>query len=696
MEKRSIEKTIRKNIYDKTGMMFFNTTTQVSYIIPRNLREIVNLVSKLEKMPIPEKEDPNRREIKTKNFYEFREFFLNHWVEENLADNQKEIIKEIYTRDIEEKNKFTVQILDEIYGSKIVKRSKRDGRTTEYKQLDEYLNIINFLNKSENISLGDLLLVLDTINKSIKKDYDKKFIFAIKTLYSMLLYDYIRNIKNKNNVEMSVFKYKNLINGYIRNDVIHKNNFIITSEIEEDKKYRELYKENEEVIEWLDNFIVRRAYNSKKNKNGEETKTKLKNYRISDRQFKYKKYEKINNNGFDFEIYGFLFNNIQEILETEGSLYIGNIEMLERMLKFKYDQPKNISFFDRTTGFIKELLKYIYEEIQENNEFTSVKLIEYEKNKIIIKNEFLNESIGISNGELRKEICKIYGYDYLDYTKYKEDISFKTNIVNKDALKGDIENIKNKLENRNIENINDINEALDKFKEEIIKGRYEAEYKNILQLKMQLAISKASKDEKFIKDIEEEISNKTTYYIEEAKNKTELEHYKEAIKDYDKAIELNSEDKYCYYKRGICKNKQEEYEEAIKDFDSAIRLDSNNANYYNNRGIANIYLENYKKVVSDCNEAIELNPKISDYYNTRAKALYELKNYKEALLDCNKAIELNPTIGLYYNNKGRVKHQLKDYEEALLDYDKALNLEPNNEMFKNNRENCIKQMKKAE
>ncbi len=42
-------------------------------------------------------------------------------------------------------------------------------------------------------------------------------------------------------------------------------------------------------------------------------------------------------------------------------------------------------------------------------------------------------------------------------------------------------------------------------------------------------------------------------YIEIADKKFQDGLYEEAIKDYDKAIELNPKDDYAYYKRGISK-----------------------------------------------------------------------------------------------------------------------------------------------
>ena len=66
--------------------------------------------------------------------------------------------------------------------------------------------------------------------------------------------------------------------------------------------------------------------------------------------------------------------------------------------------------------------------------------------------------------------------------------------------------------------------------------------------------------------------------------KYELKQYKEAIADYDKAIELNPKDADTYYNRGAAKNHLKQHKEAIADYDKAIELDPKDADAYYNRG----------------------------------------------------------------------------------------------------------------
>ena len=63
------------------------------------------------------------------------------------------------------------------------------------------------------------------------------------------------------------------------------------------------------------------------------------------------------------------------------------------------------------------------------------------------------------------------------------------------------------------------------------------------------------------------------------------EKYNEAIKAYDKAIEINPQDSDVWYKKGNILNKLGKYNEAIKAYEKAIEIDPHNSNAWNNKGV---------------------------------------------------------------------------------------------------------------
>lgn len=63
--------------------------------------------------------------------------------------------------------------------------------------------------------------------------------------------------------------------------------------------------------------------------------------------------------------------------------------------------------------------------------------------------------------------------------------------------------------------------------------------------------------------------------------KSGLKRYKDAIVDYNMAIQLNPEDAFAYYNRGLAYGDLYRYEEAVKDFDMYIRLKPDDTERYN-------------------------------------------------------------------------------------------------------------------
>ena len=168
-----------------------------------------------------------------------------------------------------------------------------------------------------------------------------------------------------------------------------------------------------------------------------------------------------------------------------------------------------------------------------------------------------------------------------------------------------------------------------------------------------------------------------------------LKQYDEAIKDYDKAIELNSEVAVIYNNRGNAKNELDQYIEAIKDFDRAIELDPKHDLAYYNRGNAKDELELHEEAIKDYDKVIESDPNDAAAYYNRGIAKSKLGQYTEAIKDYDKAIELDPNDTAAYNNRGNAKRGLGQHEEAIKDYDRAIELDSKNVDFYHNRGSTI-------
>lgn len=113
------------------------------------------------------------------------------------------------------------------------------------------------------------------------------------------------------------------------------------------------------------------------------------------------------------------------------------------------------------------------------------------------------------------------------------------------------------------------------------------------------------------------ISPKFLIHAKEGDRLSGISKYKEAIKSYSKAIEINSSIALVFVNRGACYETMIDFETAIKDYDKAIVLNDQLAVAYGYRGNAKINLftakgnikpsaEESKDACEDLNKAIQL------------------------------------------------------------------------------------------
>ena len=97
-------------------------------------------------------------------------------------------------------------------------------------------------------------------------------------------------------------------------------------------------------------------------------------------------------------------------------------------------------------------------------------------------------------------------------------------------------------------------------------------------------------------------------YISRGDLYRKLEQYEQAIKDLNKALELNPTSLSClaYAVRGRIYRDLEQYELAFNDYDKAISLDAAYFLTYNDRGLAYTDLGQYDMAIQDFTKAINL------------------------------------------------------------------------------------------
>ena len=148
--------------------------------------------------------------------------------------------------------------------------------------------------------------------------------------------------------------------------------------------------------------------------------------------------------------------------------------------------------------------------------------------------------------------------------------------------------------------------------------------------------------------------------------------YKDAIADYDIAIDKNSNDVEAYYLRGLARRSLKQLEEAVVDFDHVLRLSSEHTDAYYRRGRAKYNLEQYKESITDFDHVLRLSSEHTDAYYRRGRAKYNLEQYKESITDFDHVLRLDSERKDAYYWRGRAKYYLERYEEAIVDFDEAI------------------------
>ena len=187
------------------------------------------------------------------------------------------------------------------------------------------------------------------------------------------------------------------------------------------------------------------------------------------------------------------------------------------------------------------------------------------------------------------------------------------------------------------------------------------------------------------KAIELDSNVNSVYYYNRGNAYFSLGKFEEAIQDYNKAIDLNPNDDLSYSNRGNAYFSLGKFEDAIQDYNKAIDLNPNDDLSYNNKGDAYFNLGKFEDAIQDYNKAIDLNPNNASYYNNRGTTFTNLEKYEDAIQDYNKTIDLNPNDNYAYFNRGAAFTYLNEYEKAINDFNKAIDLNPNNASYYNYR-----------
>jgi tetratricopeptide (TPR) repeat protein len=150
--------------------------------------------------------------------------------------------------------------------------------------------------------------------------------------------------------------------------------------------------------------------------------------------------------------------------------------------------------------------------------------------------------------------------------------------------------------------------------------------------------------------------------------------YEEALKFYNKAIELNPNEVLAWCYRGVALGHLGHLDEALASCDKAIELNPKEALVWRGRGWVLSKLRRWNEALASYEKAIELDPNETRAWSRRVVALVMLGRLDEALASSDKAIELDPNEAAAWRHRSFALVRLKRWNEALAACEKAIKL----------------------
>lgn len=183
----SVKTSIPQLIFAKTHYLFYNTKNRPSRVVPRNLRDLLQLIKMLVMM------DDYSKECKTDtNSYNqqlFRTYLFDTWAKNHISESMyKKLLQIAKTRNLQY---FNSVVLESLQSLELVVDNKKDK---EKKSLEFQLGQPHY-----HLSLGDILAYLEILETIYVDEESLNFFFLLRSLYSIKLYEAYDEVTEPNN-----------------------------------------------------------------------------------------------------------------------------------------------------------------------------------------------------------------------------------------------------------------------------------------------------------------------------------------------------------------------------------------------------------------------------------------------------------------------------------------------------------------
>ena len=117
------------------------------------------------------------------------------------------------------------------------------------------------------------------------------------------------------------------------------------------------------------------------------------------------------------------------------------------------------------------------------------------------------------------------------------------------------------------------------------------------------------------------------------------------------------------------------YDRAIRNLNRAIEIDPRHVQALANRGVAWRKKGRYIRAIADLTRAIEITPERPALLINRGMAFEGMAAFRTAAQDYSRAITVAPDSAAAFRHRGNIRRQLGEYAGAIEDYDRAIRLD---------------------
>lgn len=148
----------------------------------------------------------------------------------------------------------------------------------------------------------------------------------------------------------------------------------------------------------------------------------------------------------------------------------------------------------------------------------------------------------------------------------------------------------------------------------------------------------------------------------------------DAIALYSKVLAEKPNDDEVFLERGKLYEKKKEYLNALKDYNRSIELKGKNEKLYLKIADLNILIENYFEASVALNKLLEIDKNNVDALERKAWCQIKLKNFTDAVSTVDYALDRNQYNYVLHYYKAIGKDSLKDYQTAAVEYQRAITI----------------------